>query len=125
MCALDVGITLGGHAAPYGIGDSPAPREANPLAGRILEFHPLAFVAAGVVWATAISGLVLALPRRWAMTVSVAVAQAHAFGAGTWVLALLPYPLPLLTALFLTSAVLTIVAWERSGWDDKRAGTLT
>ena len=59
--------------------------------------------------------VILAVPRRAAMTVSIAIVLGHTWGAATWICWVLPYGYWIALALFLVSAVLIVAAWERFG----------
>lgn len=113
MAPLDFGMTLLGQPPEYWDGYYIL-REGNPLAAELLMLHPAAFLGAGVVWLALVMGLVMALPRLAALTISVAVSQAHAWAAGGWVLVLSPFPFTLLSVLFVANAALVVLACERS-----------
>src|SRR5262249_58188235 len=74
MALLDLGLTLRGQPASYWEGSFTDTREGNPVVDAVLRVHPLAVVAAAVVYVLGFTGLILLLPRPVAQTIAVAVA---------------------------------------------------
>ncbi len=54
------------------------------------------------------------------MTVSIAIVLGHTWGAATWICWVLPFGYWLALALFLVSAVLIVVKWEKIGQSKAR-----
>jgi hypothetical protein len=90
VCAAADGLlTLIGQPPEYWSGGYAQVSEANPLGAWLLTVHPLAFAAACVPYLVLVGGLIVALPRRWALLVAVVVPLAHAFAAAVWCFVLL------------------------------------
>ncbi len=115
LCMLDQGITLVGQAPDYWAGDRSVAVEGNPWFHWLLRQHPLAFEAGIAAWVCVFSLIIFALPRRAAMTVSIAIVLGHTWGAATWICWVLPFGYWLALALFFVSAVLIVATWERFG----------
>jgi hypothetical protein len=81
---LDVGLTLRGQPAAYRAGHFDAAVELNPPACWALRQHPALFAAGGLLWLTAVSALVLLLPRALARATALAVVFGHTAGAASW-----------------------------------------
>jgi len=83
-----------------------------------MQRHPLAFEAGIVAWIGAFSSVLCVLPRRAAMTISIAIVLGHTWGAATWVCYLLPSGYWWTLAMFLASAIVIVATWEKFGRDD-------
>ena len=113
---LDQDITLVGQAPDYWAGNRSAANEGNPwFHWLLLQQHPLAFEAGIPAWVLRFSLVILAIPRRAAMTVSIAIVLSHTWGAVTWICWVFPIGYWVALALFLVSAVLFLATWERFG----------
>ncbi|MCH8969161.1 MAG: hypothetical protein IIA66_08595, partial [Planctomycetes bacterium] len=117
LCMLDQGITLVGQSSAYWAGDYSVAIEGNPWFQWLLQQHPLAFEAGIFAWVAVFCGLILVLPRRVAMTISVAIVLGHAWGASTWIFWKIPHGYWLVLALYLLSAI-AIVAQSVAPADD-------
>jgi hypothetical protein len=113
LCLLDKGLTLWGQPAEYWAGDYARHDEANPVTAWFLGWHPAGLAASFALWVAVFGGLVAVLPARPARVVALAVTMGHATGAGTWLELVFrwygAYP-----ALFLASAALIVLSWERA-----------
>ena len=85
-------LTLYGQGPGYWSGLRDRPNEANPQFNQLLQRHPLAFVAGGVAWVLAFSGLILFLPRRLSLWAWLALVMGHTWGMSTWIRTLWPEP---------------------------------
>jgi len=112
---LDQGITLFGQAPNYWKGDYSVAVEGNPWFYWLLLQHPLAFEARIVAWVGVFSFVIFTLPRRAAMTISIAIVLGHTWGAATWICYSLPFGYWVTLALFLVSAIIIVATWERFG----------
>ncbi len=121
LCTLDQGITLHGQAPEYWAGNRSTAIEGNPWFLWLLQQHPLAFEAGILAWICVFSLVILAFPRRAAMTVSVAIVLGHTWGAATWICRQLPFGYWITLALFLVSAVMIVATWERFGTSISKA----
>ena len=115
LCAADMGLTLAGQPSDYWAGHFDTAQEGNPLARPLLVAGPAVFMAAGVVWLTVVSAVVL-FWRHWAgawaavvLAVGHAVAGAGwvALPGGWWVLAGCGY--------LVATAAFTRWCWQRAG----------
>ena len=93
----------------YGFAQAP-----HPLAVWLLEWHPLAFVAGGLVWIVLIVVAIGLLPRRSAMVLSALLVMLHAWGVSTFLCWRVPGGYWLMLLLFLAAAWALAVAWERN-----------
>jgi hypothetical protein len=112
LCILDFGLTLYGQADAYWQGDYSVVNELSPSFARYLSIHPLAFVAAAVVWIGFFSLVILLLPEKPALILVVTIVIGHMAGAATW----LAYRLnsyQSCNALFLLTAGLIVVCFKK------------
>lgn len=112
MSAADGLITLWGQPAAYWSEGFMEINEANPLGAWLLTVHPLAFAAAGVPYLLWMLGVILALPRRWAIGFAAVIAASHAVGVGAWCVILFPEPLLPLAAVGSGLLALGALAWR-------------
>ncbi len=115
LCMLDQGITLYGQGPAYWAGNYSLAKEGNPWFLWLMRRHPLAFEAGIFAWVAVFSLVILALPRRAAMTVSIAIVLGHTWGAATWLGHLFRSGHWLILGLFLASAIVIVGSWERFG----------
>lgn len=115
LCMLDQGITLVGQSSAYWAGDYSVASEGNPWFQWLLQQHPLAFEAGIFTWVAIFCGLIMVLPRRVAMTISVAIVLGHAWGASTWIYWKIPHGYWLVLILYLLSAIAIVATWEKFG----------
>jgi hypothetical protein len=85
-CAADVALTLHGQPESYWQGDYGSVIEGNPIPRWFLEVHPLAFAGLVLAWVGTIVVGLRVLPRRWAVTASLAIVFGHTVGAASWLL---------------------------------------
>jgi hypothetical protein len=112
---LDQSITLFGQAPDYWKGDYSLANEGNPWFNWLLRQHPLAFEAGISAWVGVFSVVILALPRRASMTISMAIVLGHTWGAATWICFVWPFGYWIALALFLASSIIIVATWERFG----------
>ena len=86
LCVIDAGVTLAYQPSRYWHQGYQFAHDANPLARWFLEIHPLAFVAASLLWIPAFSAAILRLRFTTARLVALAILFGHAFGASTWLI---------------------------------------
>jgi hypothetical protein len=115
LCALDQTITLVGQSSQYWAGRYHYANEGNPLFCWLLQRHPLAFEAGIAVWILLFGGLIVLLPRRAAMVVSIAIVLGHSWGTATWLSWKMPHGYWLAIGLFLASAILIVWTWDTFG----------
>lgn len=96
--------------------------EGNPLFNWLLQQHPLAFEAGIAVWILFFCSLIFALPRRAAMTVSIAIVLGHTWGTASWLCWRVPHGYWITLGLFLASAMLIVWTWEKFGTIEGRLG---
>lgn len=113
LCMLDQGITLLGQRSEYWAGDYSVANEGNPWFLWLLRQHPLAFEAGIAAWVSVFCVVILTLPRRAAMTISIAIVLGHTWGTATWMLHVLPYGYWIALSLFLVSAIIIVLTWDR------------
>lgn len=70
MCCLDFGLTLYGQSDVSWSGNYQDVNEISPSFGQYLSMHPMAFVAAGVIWTGIFSSLISLLPEKLGMTLN-------------------------------------------------------
>ncbi|MGL4514314.1 MAG: hypothetical protein ACRCT8_14595 [Lacipirellulaceae bacterium] len=117
LCTLDVGITLWGQSERYWSGDFAAVNEMSPSFAQYLAIHPLAFVAAGLVWIVLFTSVIALLPETLALGVSMAIVIGHMGGAATW-LAYRFQNYQACNALFLVTAFLAVLSFKRGQNED-------
>lgn len=113
LCMLDQGITLFGQTSEYWAGNYSVANEVNPWFNWLLRQHPFAFEAGIIAWVSVFSFIILVLPRRSAMTISIAIVLGHTWGAATWICFVLPFGYWITLSVFLASAIIIVVTWER------------
>lgn len=113
LCMFDQGLTLLGQPPEYWAGDRSVANEANPWFYWLLRQHPLAFEAGIVAWVCVFCLVILALPRRAAMTISITIVLGHTWGAAGWICWVLPFGYWIALALFFASAIIIVATWER------------
>jgi hypothetical protein len=84
LCCADVWLTLHGQSADYWRGVFSTVHELNPLARWCLLLHPLAFVAAAVLWGITFCAALLFAKRRWAGPLALLITFGHALGTASW-----------------------------------------
>jgi hypothetical protein len=84
LCCLDFGLTLYGQSSAYWAGDYNDANELSPSFRAYLTSHPLVFAAMCLVWIGIFSTLIVILPEKLGMTVSIAVVLGHMAGSTTW-----------------------------------------
>jgi hypothetical protein len=112
LCMLDFGLTLYGQSDRYWAGNYTDVNELSPSFAQYLAIHPLAFVAAGLLWIAIFSAIIALLPEFLALTVSIAVLIGHMGGAATW-LAYRFNNYQACNALFLATAFVVVVSFKR------------
>jgi len=113
LCMLDQLITLFGQSSEYWKGRYSVANEVNPLFNWLLRQHPLAFEAGIAAWVIVFCSVILSAPRRVAMTISIAIVLGHTWGAATWLSMMPPFGYWITLALFLTSAIIIVITWDR------------
>lgn len=112
LCALDFGLTLYGQSEEYWGGNYSSVNEGSPSFAHYLSIHPVAFVAAGLLWIATFSAIILLLPERLALVVAIAIVIGHMWGSTTWI----AYRLRSYqgcNVLFLAVAVLIVAAFKK------------
>lgn len=115
LCMLDQSITLYGQSFNYWKGNYSVANEVNPWFNWLLRQHPLAFEAGIIAWIVVFSVVILALPRRASMTISMAIVLGHTWGTATWMCFVLPFGYWIALALFLASSIIIVATWEKFG----------
>jgi hypothetical protein len=96
--------------------------EANPVAFPLLSQHPLVFAAGITIWIILFLVLIILLPMRPAMILSITITFGHLWGAGGWVMNCTvmtgcPYTMFyghwICLTLILVAAILIVVACEK------------
>jgi hypothetical protein len=111
LILLDTSLTLTGQPAEYWQGDRNQVSEISPDINRLLTVGPMAFLAGLLVYALAITAIVLLLPRRAAMVIAATVTVGHTVGACTWILWRPPYGYQVCIVLCFVSALLLVSAF--------------
>jgi hypothetical protein len=86
FCLLDGSLTLLGQPAEYWAGNWHYANELNPLGYWGLGQHPYVFAVLLAGWMALVAALILLLPARFAIVVSLAVQAGHTLGAASWLL---------------------------------------
>src|SRR5262245_55985350 len=84
LCAADHMVTLCGQPSIYWRSGFRLPRELAPHGRWLLQQHPLIFISFGLFWMALYATLILFLPRKAGMVVSLAIVIGHCWGIGTW-----------------------------------------
>ena len=122
FCVLDQGFTLWNQSGRYWSGRYVEALEANPLSYPLLSQHPFIFVAGLTIWIILFLVLIVSLPMRPAMILSVAITFGHLWGAVNWVMhcSVMPgcsyssfYGYWICLVLILLAAILIVLAWEK------------
>lgn len=113
LCCLDFGITLYGQSESYWSGNYNDINELSPSFARYLSIHPLAFIAAALVWIAIFSSVIAIVPERIAMTLSICVVIGHMTGAASW-LAYRFGSYQACNALFLVTSIMIVVAFNNA-----------
>ena len=111
MVVVDATLTLWGQAPEYWTDGYAFVRENNPIACRLLELHPVAFVLGVVLWTALFTAAIHRLPIEWARVVAFVVMFGHTFGAATWLLRW-PFGLVAVLGIFLLARALDRLIWE-------------
>jgi hypothetical protein len=115
FCVADVVVTLAEQPPAYWAGSFADAHEGAPQGEWLLRLHPLAYVAAAVLYVAVIVLLVLALPRLLARATAAAFLLGHAWGISTWVEADRPDDgYWIVVALFVIAAGLLVISLELS-----------
>lgn len=122
FCILDNGVTLWNQSGRFWSGQYLMAEEANPLAIQLLSHHPLLFVAGLTIWIILFIVLIVVLPIRLAMILSVSITFGHLWGGANWVMncSVMPrcsytpfYAYWICLILILLAAILMVVACEK------------
>ncbi|HEV7280115.1 MAG TPA: hypothetical protein VGN57_07885 [Pirellulaceae bacterium] len=84
--ALDIALTLWGQPAEYWAGSYSHAAEMAPVGRALLQYHPLAFVAAAIGYAGLFSLAIRFLPGWIALWLSLGYLLAHTSGANSWLI---------------------------------------
>lgn len=117
VCLLDFGLTLAGQSSVYWGGDYTAVNEVSPSFAYYLTVHPLAAVAAGLLWITFFSAIILLLPETLALIVAIAILFGHTFGALSWLMFRF-HSYQASNLLFLVSSALVVFAFKKGQSND-------
>ena len=115
---LDSASTLAGQSAAYWAGDYAKCNELSPTFHHLLQLHPAAFAAGGLVWLALVAAMLLLLPDALAQVVSTAVTTGHAVGVSSWLAWRFEYGYQAVNGLILLTAVV-LVTCQRTGWGAK------
>jgi len=110
---LDQLLTLWGQSAEYWQGRYEFTNESSPPFNWLLRQHPLAFEAGILVWIVLFCVAIVAVPRRLAMTLSMAIMIGHTWGATSWLMLRFANGYWLSIGLFLVTAFMITFCWER------------
>jgi hypothetical protein len=83
--SIDIAATLIGQSKEYWQGDYSQVLEQTPIGLRLLQLHPLAFLAAAVVYAVTIATAIRWLPVTIAVWISLGYLIAHTSGVNSWI----------------------------------------
>ena len=127
FCLLDQGFTLWNQSEQYWRGHYAVALEANPVSYRFLSEHLLIYTVGVMVWILLFLLLIVSLPRRLAMILSVAITFGHTWGLVGWVMqcSVIPgmpgcgsysafYGYWISLTLILVAAIMLVLAWEKS-----------
>ena len=92
LTGLDCALTLAGQPKEYWEGNHTQVIELHPMLHQLLAYHPLAFVAAKVVFVLAFISLILLMPRNSAMILSLLLCLSGLSGPGSWLLDMQGHP---------------------------------
>jgi hypothetical protein len=126
---LDQGFTLWNQSEQYWRGHYAVALEANPVSYQFLSKHPLIYAVGVLFWILLFLLLIISLPRRLAMILSVAITFGHTWGLVSWIMqcSVMPgmagcgsyssvYGYWICLALIFVAAVLLVLAWEKLGY---------
>lgn len=103
---IDLSLTLTGQLPDYWAGDYQLVRELSPEANRVLSYGPWAIGPAVLLWLSMVAGLLVLLPRFWALAFSAAVTIGHCVGATSWIVWRHAYGYQLSMALCVVTGIL-------------------
>src|SRR5262245_14719286 len=115
VCAFDAAITLWFQPDAYWAGQFEKVREFSPPDRWMLMQHPLAFVAWVLFWISAFCTVLVLLPTRLGLIVSLTLILGNATGASSWLYQQLPHGFWFGMGLFALVAALVVVTWWRAG----------
>jgi hypothetical protein len=115
LALLDHALTLFFQPDTYWAGDFSTAKEANPHASWLMQTHPIAIEVGFVAWLALVWSLILILPRRLALALSLGVTMGHTMGTASWLPGRVPAAYWLSVALCSASAVLVVLAWDVAG----------
>jgi hypothetical protein len=120
LCSLDLGLTLYGQSTDYWAGNYSAVSEGSPSFAHYLSIHPLMFAGAGLLWMAFFSAVILLLPEKLALTLSIGVMLGHMAGAASWLMYRFG-AYQMCNALFIVTAGLIVLAFKRGQRTDGRS----
>lgn len=123
LSLLDQALTLYWQPQGYWSGRYDLALEGSPFR-RLLELHPVAYGAWVIVWIALFTTAIFLLPRRLAMVVSMGVVIGHTWGTASWIFKKAHAGYWLCILLFVYSAVLIVVAWEKAMRGDRNQAGL-
>ena len=112
FCMLDQGLTLWYQPAEYWRGHYEEAFEGDPIMFRLLSQHPLIFETVIVMWVIVFTTLIISLPKRLAMILSIAITIGHTLGAVSWIRYMAFYNYPIYIILIFVVALMIVLAWE-------------
>lgn len=110
--SLDGVLTVVGQTEGYLSGNVAEVQETNPIGHALLSISPLAFALGLAIWIALLVTLIVLVPRRWAIGISLVCSAAHLVGASTWIIR---YPAGILwvAVLWLTVRFVVYPAWRQ------------
>jgi hypothetical protein len=80
LCTFDSVVTLWNQPRAYWLGDYASAFEGNPIVYRLLAWSPLAYETGLILWLLIVTTTIALLPKRFAVTLSIAITFGHLWG---------------------------------------------
>ena len=113
FCMLDQALTLWNQSQQYWSGNYDVALEGNPIMQRLLSQHPIIYEAGLIGWIVLFLLLIISLPKRVGMTLSVGITFGHLWGVVSWIMYTAFYGYWICLALILVAGLLIVVGLER------------
>jgi hypothetical protein len=115
LALVDHWLTLRFQPKEYWAGDYAAAQEANPHAAWLMQQHPLLNEVGFAVYLTLVCALILKLPRRFSLMLSLGMTIGHTWGATTWLPDRVSHDYWLSVALCALAGIVVVLTWDAAG----------
>jgi hypothetical protein len=113
FCLLDQGFTLWNQSTEYWSGNYKVALEGNPLIQRLLSQHLIVYEAGFIGWLILFLFLIISLPKRLALVLSIGITFGHMWGVVSWIMYTAFYGYWICLVLILVASLLIVVGWEK------------